>query len=139
MGWSFLVVGPALVAFAILFMLLLYRVAGIRPGVLERRRLAVLAGLFAVFSISLAALFAVGAPGVQFYWIPVAAAAYLWLRNLQKTGHWLVTLTPEERTAIPARREAIAAASKRPTFLLLAGALIVSFVVVSIGAGLILR
>lgn len=138
MSWGFVIVGPAIVAYVILFLILLYRLAGIRPGERERRRMTVFIASLAVFVIALAALFALRAPGAYFYWVPVTAAAYLGLRRLQDSGHWLVTPTTEERAMATARRQAVVAALQRPAFWLLTIGLTVGFVVVTISVAIIL-
>lgn len=134
-----MIAGVALVAYLIAVLSLIYRLGGIRPGDLERRRMTVLVASGAVFTLLLGALFAVRAPGVQFYGLVVAAGAYVWLRRLQDSGHWLVTPTPAERAALPARREAMSAMLRRPSFWILAGALTVGLMVITVGAALLFR
>lgn len=139
MGWNFLIIGPVILVMLVLFVVLVYRLAGIRPSPLERRRLVVQFALLAVVVVALSLLSALGAPGAQLYWVPVAAAAYLGVRQLQKSGHWLVTPTPEELAAVPARRQAMAAVFRRPAFWLLAAGLLVGFVAITIVVAIVQR
>lgn len=134
MPWGILVAGPAIVAYVALFLAILYWQSGIRPGELERRRMTILIAGLALFVIPLSVLFALRAPGVQFYWVPVAAAAYLGLRRLGDSGHWLVTPTKEELAAGPARRQAIGAAMRRPVFWLLCIGLTAGLIVLAVSA-----
>ncbi len=67
--------GVVTVAAVVVFLVALYRMAGIKPAALERRRLAVMLAMLTVFAIVLGVLFTLKAPGVQFYGVGVAVAS----------------------------------------------------------------
>lgn len=111
--------GVGVLVAIIVFVALMYRVVGVRPGPAERRRLRVqLVGVGTIILL-LAVLSAMKVPGAELYGLGLAAVAFFGARILQQRGHWLVTLTAEEQAEFPARRAAFAAARGR---LLLLGA-----------------
>lgn len=112
--------GLLVVADLAIFVLVMFRLAGIQPTPLERRRWAVNFVVFFVLAMILAVVAAlVGQPGGWLFGLGLAIAAYFGARKLQQNGHWLVTPTAEERALLPARREAIATLKRRPAFWLL--------------------
>jgi hypothetical protein len=134
---SALASGILLFAAIIVFGSLVYRVAGIRPGPLERRRLSVqLVGLGAVIMLW-AVLSAMKMPGAEFYGLGLAALAFIGVRTLQRRGHWLATPTAGEQAELPARRAAMAAARTR--LLVLGAGFIVVVTIVELGIVILIR
>jgi hypothetical protein len=129
--------GFLVIAVLAVFVVVLYRMAGIRMTPLERRRWTVNFAAFSMFTMFLAFVGALEIPpGVWAYGLGFAVAGYLGVQQLQRNGHWLVTPTAEERAMLPARREALAAATRRPAFWVLVVGLV--FFVPILGISLVL-
>ena len=128
------------VAVRAVFVVVLYRMAGIRMTPLERRRWTVNFAAFSVFTTFLAFVTALEIPpGIWVYGLGFAVAGYLGVRQLQRNGHWLVTPTAEERAMLPARREALAGVRRRPAFWALVVVLVLVVPILSLALVLAFR
>lgn len=122
-----LVAGIAVQSLLALFMIAFYRLAGIRPTRLEKRRWVFIFGWLILLVVVDAALLAAGinfvaalAITMLVVGVPVVIASYT-LRG----RHWLFTLAPDETVMLEGRREAINAARDRPAFWLIFALLLI--------------
>jgi uncharacterized membrane protein len=133
---GFPLAGLANIAIVAAFIVLVYRMADIQPSPLERRRLRWSLVVTATFAVAYAVLFATQRSAIPFFIAGFLGVVLMATRYLQQRQHWLVTMTADERERLPARRERIAATTRRPAFWLLVAAALLAVAIVNVAAAL---